>query len=68
MAGLLAHPVFYAFPLHHAATVAVELENHYYGLTAAGTAPEFNRIPSSFYLLNKQIKTKFEAKVIRIMD
>ena len=46
MAGLLARPVFDAFPSAGWRTVAKDFQKHCYGLTAAGTAPDFHGIPS----------------------
>jgi len=44
LAGLLARPVFCAFPSRLIATVTL-IQRPFYGLTAAGAAPEFHRIP-----------------------
>ncbi len=46
MAGLLARPVFDAFPSQELGTVAKDFQKHFTGLTAAGTAPDFHGIPS----------------------
>ncbi|AHW61756.1 hypothetical protein FH5T_07635 [Draconibacterium orientale] len=48
LAGLLACPVSEAFPSVNWRTVAKDFQKHIYGLTAAGTAPDFNRIPFSY--------------------
>jgi len=44
MAGLLAHPVLIAFPFYILNSGIVDIKT-LIGLTAAGTAPEFHRIP-----------------------
>jgi hypothetical protein len=45
-AGLLARPAFDAFPSRVRWTVAKDFQKLNVGLTAAGTAPDFHRIPS----------------------
>jgi hypothetical protein len=48
MAGLLARPVFDAFPSGSCRTVAKDFQKRYFGLTAAGTAPDLHGIPSLY--------------------
>jgi hypothetical protein len=59
MAGLLACPVFDAFPSASRRTVAKEFQKQKNGLTAAGTAPDSHRIP--FLIVMNQHLTKSSA-------
>ncbi len=74
-AGLLARPVICTFPSPYIGTVAMDSDT-VVGLTAAGTAPAFHRIPFSFLFRKSEteipnseakIEKSFSIKITRII-